>query len=153
MYTNTYNTYNAKQTSTENVAAGFMGALGGAAIGGAVIILLSRIGLVASVSGLILAVCTFLGYEKMAGAISKKGILISLALILVTPYLADRLDWAILIVQELGNLITLKDAFLQIPEWLELGYLDSDSYIKNLTMIYGFAALGAFSTIRSALKG
>jgi len=50
----------------ENVIAGIVGALIGAAIGGAAIILLSQLGVVASFSGIILAICTMKGYELRA---------------------------------------------------------------------------------------
>ena len=137
----------------ENVVTGFVGALIGALIGGGCIILLSQLGYVASLSGLVLAVCTLKGYELLAGNLSGKGIAISIALMLVTPYIADRIDWAIVIMQEWAAYqVTFAQAFAVIPELLKEGAIEMSVYIQNLLMIYGFSALGAFATLKNVLK-
>ena len=137
----------------ENVLAGIVGALLGSLIGGASIILLSQLGYIASISGLILAVCTLKGYELLGGALSKKGIVICLVIVLVVPYLADRIDWAIVLMQEFPEYgFRFGEAFALIPELLREGAIEMGDYMKNLLMLYGFAALGAFSSIRNAFK-
>lgn len=137
----------------ENVVAGLVGALIGAFIGAASIILLSQLGYIASISGLILAVCTLKGYELLGGKLSGKGIAVCVVLMLLTPYIADRIDWAIMLMQEFADYgITFGEAFALIPELLADGSIEMGMYIKNLLMIYGFALLGAFSTLRATLK-
>ena len=137
----------------ENVIGGIVGAFLGALIGGACIILISMLGYIASVSGLILAVCTLKGYELLGGKLSGKGIVISILFMLVTPYLADRIDWAIVIVQEFAEYgVTFAEAFGAVPELLKDGSIEMGEYIKNLLMIYGFCVLGAFATLKNALK-
>lgn len=136
----------------ENVIAGFVGALIGASIGAGVIILLSRLGFVASISGLILAICTLKGYELLGGRLSKKGAIICIILIVITPYIADRIDWAIVIKDSYSEYgITLGDAFAVVPDFVKEGVIEKFDYFKSLIMIYAFAALGAFSTLRSLL--
>ena len=136
----------------ENVLTGTVGALIGAALGGGSIILLSQVGYVASLSGLILAICTLKGYELLGGTLSKKGVLISILLMLVTPYIADRLDWAIVIIQSFPEEnITLGEAFAAVHAVIESADMVGD-YMKNLLMIYGFAILGAFGTLRGLGK-
>ncbi len=135
----------------ENVVTGVVGALLGAAIGGGSVILLSQLGYVAALSGLLLAVCTLKGYELLGGRLSKKGIVICLVLMLVTPYIADRLDWAIVLMKELPD-ITLGEAFAAIPGLIEEDIIEKSSYTTNLLMIYGFAILGAFSTVRGLFR-
>ncbi len=135
----------------ENVLAGVIGALIGAALGAGAIILLSQLGYVASISGLILAVCTLKGYELLGGRLTTKGIIISIALMLITPYLADRLDWAIVIMNAYTG-VTFGEAFALIPDLIEEGIIEQGEYIKNLLMIYGFAALGAFGTLAKTIK-
>lgn len=135
----------------ENVITGIVGALIGAAIGAGSIILLSQLGYVASISGLILAICTLKGYELLGGRLTVKGIIISLILMLVTPYIADRLDWAIVVMNSYED-VTLGDAFAAIPMLIEEEAIDKAEYIKNLLMIYGFAALGAVSTVANLFK-
>jgi hypothetical protein len=137
----------------ENVIAGIVGALIGALLGAGCIILISQLGYIASVSGLVLAICTLKGYELLAGKLSGKGIAISIVLMLVTPYLADRIDWAILIMQEWADYgVTFGEAFAIFPELLKDGTVEMGVYMKNLLMIYGFALIGAFSVVRNSLK-
>ena len=142
-----------KAEKRENFVTGLVGAILGAVIGGASIILMSQLGFVASISGLILAVCTLKGYELLGGKLSTKGILVSIILVLATPYLADRIDWAIVVMQEWADYgVTFAESFAVIPALLEDGSIEMGMYIKNLLMIYGFAALGAFSTLKNAFK-
>lgn len=137
----------------ENVVTGSVGAFLGAVLGAGCIILLSQLGYIASVSGLVLAVCTLKGYELLGGSLSKKGIMICVLLMLVTPYLADRVDWAIVIMQEWAEYgVTFAEAFAVVPELLADGSIVMSEYVKNLMMIYGFALLGAFTTLKGAMK-
>ena len=137
----------------ENVVTGSVGALIGAILGAGSIILLSQMGYIASISGLILAVCTLKGYELLGGNLSGKGIAISVVLMLVTPYLADRIDWAIILVQEWADYgVTFGEAFAVVPLLLEDGSIEMGEYMKNLLMIYGFVLLGAFSTLKNTIK-
>lgn len=136
----------------ENIAGGAVGALIGALIGGASIILVSRLGFVAAICGLILAVCTMKGYEIMGGTIGKVGILICVALMLVTPYIADRLDWAILLMEAYGEGITLGEAYSIIPDLITEEIIESADYWMNLGKLYLFTLLGGISSVASALK-
>ena len=137
----------------ENIIAGIVGAFLGALIGAACIILISMLGYIASVSGLILAVCSLKGYELLAGKLSGKGIAISILFMLVTPYIADRIDWAIVIMQEFADYgVTFAESFAAVPELLKDGSIEMGEYIKNLLMIYGFCILGAFATLKNTLK-
>lgn len=139
----------------ENVVTGTVGALLGALLGAAAIVLLNMAGYVASISGLILAICTFKGYELLGGRLTKKGIVISLILILVTPFLADQLSWAVAIYQAYHDsyYITFAEAFSLIGPFIEEGVIDKSSYISDLVMLYLFTALGAFSSVWNTIKG
>lgn len=135
----------------ENRITGTVGAFMGALIGGALIILLSQIGYVASISGLVLAVCTLKGYELLGRKLSKPGIIICLALILITPYLADRLDWAIMLKESWGD-VTLGEAFAVVPKLVAADAEIRAEYIKCLAMLYLFAFMGAYGTLRDLFK-
>lgn len=136
---------------SENMITGIIGAIIGAAIGGAAIILLSRLGYVAAISGAILAVCTLKGYALLGKQLSTKGIIICIILILITPYLADRLDWAI-VIRESDPSYTIGEAFSAVPMYITVGAIEMSSYIMNLAMVYIFAAIGAFGTLRDAFR-
>lgn len=143
----------AAPVKRENVVTGIVGAIIGAALGAGSIILLNMLGYVASISGLILAICTLKGYELLGGKLSIKGVIISLVLFLVTPYIADRLSWAIMLTQELGDYgITFGQAFQMIPELLEMDSALKEEYIGNLVKLYLFVALGGGITIFGAFK-
>lgn len=137
----------------ENTMTGTVGALIGAAIGSGCIILLSQMGFVAALSGLVMAVCTLKGYELLGGKLSKKGVIISLVIMLLMPYLADRIDWAIVVMDAYASDgVTFSEAFASIHYLIEEDIIEAAAYWKNLLMIYAFTALGAFGTLRSAFK-
>lgn len=138
-------------TVSENVITGTIGALVGAVIGAIVIILLGRLNLVASISGFILALCTLKGYELLGKQMSLKGFIICLVLIIITPYFADRLDWAIRI-KEVFSYISLGEAFSSVPEFIKLGLIEKSNYIMGLIMIYVFAGAGAIGLLHNQLK-
>lgn len=144
-----YTTYQtAPAAKSEFVITGILGAIIGAAIGAAVIILLSRLGFIASISGFILAICTLKGYALLGRRFSMTGFVVCMTLIVITPYLADRLDWAILL-KESSPELSLWDAFKMIPDLIKMDIIEKSVYIKNLVMLYLFAAIGAFNTVRS----
>ena len=134
----------------ENVMTGIVGALIGAAIGGASIVLLSQMDVIASISGIILAVCTMKGYELLGGRMTKKGIVISVLLMLAMPYLADRIDWAIRIMnqaQSEGLAWTFGESFQVIPQMIEAGIIEEETYLANLVQLYLFTGLGVVATL------
>lgn len=136
----------------ENVLTGIVGAVIGAVLGGASIILLSQLGFVAAISGFILAVCTLKGYELLGGQLSKRGILISCVLMAITPYIADRLDWAIVISQAFAEEgVTLGMAFAAVHEVIAESDMMGE-YVKTLGMLYLFVVMGAFSTLKGLFK-
>ena len=61
----------------ENVVMGTLGAFIGACAGGLSIFLFGKMGYIASLSGIIMAVCSLTLYEKFGKTISKKGVIIS----------------------------------------------------------------------------
>lgn len=145
-----------KEKKQGNVVAGAVGALIGAVIGGASIILVSRLGFVAAICGVILAVCTLKGYEIMGGSLNKTGVIICVVLMLITPYFADRLDWALLLMEDYkatyNESLTLGFAFSLIPDLISEGAIEMADYMKNLAMIYLFTVLGGASSVINAFK-
>ena len=134
----------------ENVAGGLVGAVLGSLAGVLCIVLLSRLGLVAAVSGLVMAVGTLKGYEKLGGRLSTKGVVLCMALMLVMTYVGDRADWAVVAVQELG--LDFFTAFRAVPLLLELGAIEHGPYWANLIMLYAFMLLGAIPTVIAAVR-
>ena len=142
-----------EEKAPENMVFGIIGALVGALIGGGSIILLSQLGYIASISGVILAVCTLKGYELLAKGMSVKGLVVCAILMLVTPFAADWIDWGILVMQSFPEYgLTLADGIRIFPELLAEDPELVGEYLKNLGMIYLFVVLGGFYTVKDAFK-
>lgn len=131
----------------ENMVFGIVGAVLGAVLGAICIIFFAQIGYVVSISGAVLSVCTLKGYKLLGKHLSKKGIIICLILILITPFIAANIDWALQIMEH-SSKYSLFDALSIIPVYIEAGAIEMSDYIINILMIYGFAALGAFDSIK-----
>lgn len=65
---------NAQQTAQkkENIVGGIVGALLGSLLGMLSVLILSQLGYVAALSGVIMAVCVLKGYEMLGGKLTKR---------------------------------------------------------------------------------
>lgn len=77
-----------KREKKEKVIAGIFGALIGSLIGAFTIILIGLVGHTTWITGVILGACTVKGYEILGKKLTKKGVVISLALIVIMIFLA-----------------------------------------------------------------
>ena len=134
----------------ENVLLGFIGAIIGSVFGAAAIILLGWIGFMASFGGVVLAAGTLYGYKTLGRKLSIKGIVISVVVMMVITYLAERMVWSIDIYRELAgeyDNVSLAAIFFNLNSILaEFGLLSG--FAKELVMLYIFTVLGAFPTIK-----
>ena len=140
----------AQAARAENRIGGAVGALLGSLIGVLCIVLISQLGYVAALSGLVMAVCTLKGYEMLGGRLSGFGIAISSVLMLAMTYVGDRLDWAIIIARELE--VDLFSAFRAVPLLLSEQMIDVSNYWGNLALLYLFLLAGAVPTVLAAAK-
>lgn len=135
----------------ENMTKGILGALLGSIIGIIVIILFGKLGFVASIAGFVMAGATIKLYEKFAGDISKKGIIVCIIIMIVMTIVGNNLTISILLVDELreNNIeATVFDIFIRFYTLLSNGYIDVSSYLTNLFMVLLFNVIGAFSFLR-----
>ena len=135
----------------ENVAAGAVGALGGALLGAIVVVIFGRLGYVTALSGLIAAVCSLKGYELLAKKMSVKGAIISCVAMLIMIYLGHRADWAIEAAQYFQ--VDFFKAFRAIPALIQEDVIEIGQYLKGLVMVILFALLGAVPTVINSVKG
>lgn len=135
---------------SENPIAGAVGAFLGSLLGVACIILVGQLGYVASISGVVIAVCTLKGYEILGGVLSRKGIVISCLLMVLMTYVGYQADLAL----QLARIVEVDffSAFQGIGTLLDEGYLPSGTYWGGLIMLYMFTLLGAVPTILSTLR-
>lgn len=148
----TINTKMSEQTNQtddkeENVVMGVLGAIVGSVIGGILIVLFGQLGFVASLSGVVMGYATLAGYKRLGNKIDKKGIIISIAIMIIMTYLASRINAAILIKRELPYMDAF-EVFKNLPNLIKYGLIKGNVYYGNMAMTYLFTALGAFSSIK-----
>lgn len=133
----------------ENIFGGVLGALIGSLIGMVFIIFVSQLGKIAVLSGIVMAFCTLKGYEIGGHKLTKKGIIFSLVLMVGMIYLADRLDWAIVISRELEEDFFL--SFKAVPDLIKVDVIEKADYIKNLVSLYIYSLIGVVPIVWYAL--
>lgn len=133
-----------------NIVGGIVGAFFGSLIGVLCIILISQLGYIAAISGVVMAICTVKGFELLGGKLDKIGIAICCAIMVVMTYIGNRLDWGVLISKELG--MNILDSFQAVPMFRAMGRIEDTSYFYNLGMIYLFTIGGAIPTIMNVVR-
>ncbi len=141
----------------ENVLFGVIGALLFSLVGGALYILLSRIGYIAAVSGLIGVVCAIKGYSFFAKKESKRGIIIAViiaALVLIIAwYLGFCLDMvaAYQVWYEAGEVEYAPTLFEYIP-FAVYDLQVNPMYFADLGISLLLGAVGCWSYVSNKLK-
>lgn len=143
-------TVEAYEAREENFLLGIIGAVIGAIIGGAVALLVARLGYVSVLAGAALGFCTIKGYEILGKKLSKKGVVVSAILMILTVLLVNQLDYILFLMDEyalpfdvswsLFNEETFKGNF---PE----------NYFLELGKLAVFTLGGAWISVQSALEG
>ena len=138
----------------ENVAMGTLGALIGALLGGASILLFSKLGYIASLSGVLIAFATLGGYRLLAKGMGKVGMIICIVLMLIVPFLANAVDLVLTLHEELSMYgMTMGDTASFLVELLGSDQEVLMAYLKDLGMLYLFVVIGAVGIVKNALKG
>ena len=143
-------TVQAYDDRKENFLLGIVGAVIGVIIGGAVALLVARLGYVSVLAGAALGFCTIKGYEILGKKLTKKGVLVSAILMVLTVLLVNQLDYILFLMDEyalpfdvswsLFNEETFKGNF---PE----------NYFLELGKLAVFTLGGAWISVQSALEG
>ena len=104
----------------------------------------------ALVSGIVMAICTMKGYELLGGKLTKKGVIISVVIMIVMTYVGDRVDWAIMIARELETDVFY--GYRLLPLLLSEEVIDMTSYVLELVLLYALLLVGAIPTIQNAMR-
>ena len=139
----------------ENIVGGIVGALLGSLLGAVSILVLSQLGYVAALSGMIMAVCVLKGYEMLGGKLTKKAVVISVIIMILMTYFADRVDWAFILFRDAGAGeagYNIFECYRLVSYALAEEIIDIGSYIANLFLLYLFVALGAVPAIIGKMK-
>ena len=144
-----------------SVLLGTLGALIGCLIGGALVVVASDVaGLFGSLVGMAVAALGLIGYRLFARRLTNGGVMVSVAMILTTTYLADRLDWAYRVVEWHNSnavaagveQIDVISAFMQLNLLIDSGTIDLKVYLINIGALYLFCILGIVGTLRTIFK-
>ena len=141
----------------ENVAAGVIGALGGALLGAIVVVIMGQLGYVSALSGFVAAICALKGYELLAKKMSIKGAIIACVAMLVMLYVGHRANVTLVVLKAFkengNNGLDFFTVFRAIPQLVKSDKELMGEYLKELFMVYLFALLGAVPSIIRSLKG
>lgn len=134
----------------ENILGGTVGALLGSLLGVAAIVIIGQMGYVSSLGGIIMGVGTLKGYELLAKKLSKKGVIISIIVILLMTYFANQLDWAFAVSSVYE--VSVFEVFPHINDLVAENYIDSSIYIENLLKLFGFTIIISVVMIYNVMK-
>lgn len=138
------------EASENKIVLGCLGALLGAVLGGAAIVLLRQGGAAMGISGIILAATVLYGYELCGKGLTKVGLGVCLGLLAITPFLANWIGWAIDITNNYPD-ISFWKAFSGVREVISHHSI-FPIYIQDLLFLYAFVAVGAFAILRPFFK-
>lgn len=133
----------------ENAFTGTIGAFLGSLIGTLAIVIFGQIGYVVTLAGIIMGVCVIKGYELLGNKLSKKGIVISIIIVVLMTYIANRIDWSISIAKQLEW--GFFESFINCDYVLEYFEIKG-SYYGDLALKYLFTLFGAIPLIVTSLN-
>ena len=143
-------TVEAYEAREENFLLGIVGAVIGVIIGGAVALLVARLGYVSVLAGAALGYCTIKGYEILGKKLTKKGVLVSAILMVLTVFLVNQLDYTLALMSELD--LPFDMSWTLLNEATFSGDVP-DKFYLNLALLAVFTLGGAWISVKSALDG
>ncbi len=136
-----------------NLIAGLVGAFLGSLIGAALWVIIYKVGFIAGIAGAVTTICAMKGYEMFGKSLDKKGVICCVLIAVITIFLANRICWAWLLLDEYvaeGYEITFFDIFPITESCLTtegLGY-----YAKDLLIGYALTIWASYKDIINAFK-
>ena len=143
-------TVEAYEAREENFLLGIVGAVIGVIIGGAVALLVARLGYVSVLAGAALGYCTIKGYEILGKKLTKKGVVVSAILMVLTVFLVNQLDYTLALMSEFHS--PFGESWSIVNEATFQGDVP-DKFYLNLGMLAVFTLGGAWISVKSALDG
>lgn len=136
-----------------NLPLGIVGALAGSLVGVLVWVIIYKLGFVAGITGFIMSVCCFKGYEMLGGRIDKKGVWIAVIIAIVMLAAAEMISLGLEIHDAFSAVygISMTDAFRSIPSFLGEPEI-LGTVVEDLLFGYVFMAAASYSYIRNIHK-
>ncbi|MFR7591654.1 MAG: hypothetical protein ACLUVC_09435 [Longibaculum sp.] len=142
------------QLKEVNLPLGIVGALAGSIIGVIVWVIIYQLGFVAGITGFIMAVCCFKGYEMLGGRIDKKGVWIAIVIAIVMLAAAEMISLGLEIQSAMNDYVypmTFFESIRAIPYFLGESEI-MGAVFKDLAFGYVFMAAASFSYVKNIQK-
>lgn len=140
----------------ENILKGIIGGFIGSLAGVVAIVLFSKLGYVAAIAGLIMAVCTINLYQKFAGGISKKGIIACIIIMIIMTVVGNNLAFSFALAGELKEYYNVDSSvtyiFFNLFSLMSEGLIVTSTYVGDLMLIVIFNLIGAVGTFKNQIK-
>ena len=139
-----------KPTNKTSVGKGILGGFIGSLIGVAAWIIIYQFGYIAGITGFVMALCVFKGYEFLGGRLDKKSVWICIGISVLMLLVAELICLVLEIYNEFSvyYAISMLDAFLALPYFLADREILA-VIVEEMVMGYVFMALSSFSYIRT----
>ena len=137
-----------------NVITGLVGAFIGSLIGVALWVIVYALGYIATVCGIVLAVCIVKGYEMLGGKLNKTGVIITVLMTISMVYVANYLSYGYEVYNAFKNIenIDVFQAVRLVKPMLSEYEEAKRAFMADLALGYVFTSVGAISVFVSAYK-
>ena len=112
--------------------------------------MVARLGYVSVLAGAALGYCTIKGYEILGKKLTKKGVVVSAILMVLTVFLVNQLDYTLALMSKLDLPFDL--SWTIVNEATFQGDVPENFYL-NLGLLAVFTLGGAWISVKSALDG
>lgn len=133
-----------------NVGLGVIGALIGAVIGGALWVLIGKLGYIAGIAGFAIIYLSAMGFKKGAKVLTRSGAVIAVILSVLMIFASNYFLYVWMIVEAFEGRYTfgevLPNLFAMLSDYELVG-----SFVKDVVIGYGLSVLAAFSTLKTLL--
>lgn len=136
-----------------NYIGGLVGAFLGSLIGVVLWVVIYQMGYIAAISGLVFAICSIKGFEKLGGKLNVVGVITSLVIAVGMLYVAENIAFAIELYNEFSveYEITFFDAYRSIGDFMAEPEI-SRGVFADLAMGYFMMLIASISPVIQAFK-
>ncbi len=133
-----------------NFSLGVIGALIGALIGGALWVLIGKLGYIAGIAGFAIIYLSAMGFKKGAKVLTRSGVVVTVIISILTIFAANYILYVWVVVEAFEGRYTfgevLPSLFAMLSEYELVG-----GFVKDVVVGYGLSVVAAFSTLRTLL--
>lgn len=132
------------ENTNENFISGIIGAILGSLVGVLIWVILSKIGIIAAIAGAAIALGAIFGYQKLAGGLSKNGLIPIIVVVIIMVYFSVHLSWSLDVhsaLKENGINYSLSSCFFDLYDLLDLAEVKG-KFIIDIVLGYALTIVG-----------